>query len=145
MYFIFKPKMDMSNGLPFTETLIESRQKTIADFMISGGKNSLSQKKEFAAVQLNPRVYSHPFHNVLPRSRKNRVDLKECIGDICCSRLQETSLIGGTSVQNSHRDVIRNLSKVVFDNEGVLFAICGANGQIRVFDFDECVASMVLK
>ena len=29
-----------------------------------------------------------------------------------------------------------------FDRDGVLLAVCGSNGLIRIFDFDECTAAM---
>ena len=33
-------------------------------------------------------------------------------------------------------------SHISFDRDGVLLAVCGSNGLLRIFDFDECTAAM---
>ena len=38
--------------------------------------------------------------------------------------------------------MLHGTSHISFDRDGVLLAVCGSNGLLRIFDFDECTAAM---
>ena len=56
------------------------------------------------------------------------------------SSSQHTGMLNGRDINPRY-----GVSECSFDRQGVLLAVCGSNGLLRVFDFDMCLAVMQVK
>ncbi len=130
------------------DELIELRQKSITDFLVSGGQpscRSLPSSNEH--YQSCPKSYCHPLNHVLHNKIKKQHSLSECMNDLSISRVKACDLTFQPSQQFTSRDIrlLSGVNTLEFDHQGVLFVAGGSSGVLRVFDLEECMIGAHLR
>jgi hypothetical protein len=135
--------------MAFIEQLVATRQQALDLFLTNGG-----QKKEYvclgseaapfirdAALLTHPLYSTCILNNAKARDQSLEINLAVHYGRNLA--VDETEIETPTSY--STRQNKYGVSSIQFDREGVLFAVGGSSGTVRVYDFDEVYARMQIR
>jgi WD40 repeat protein len=135
--------------MAYIEQLVATRQQSLDLFLTNGG-----QKKEHGCLGSEAAPFirdaallTHPLYSTCILSNaKARVQSLEASLAVHYGKnltVDETDI--ETPSSYSTRQNKYGVSSIQFDQEGVLFAVGGSSGTVRVYDFDEVYARMQIR
>lgn len=141
---------DPDDGMSFVESLVSLRQEKMSSFVVTETKTSPLLRAPLAQFEPDPRIYSSAmFNTYASRQQRQSAASKEAhfvAAKRCASSLSVLPVLL-SRVQYSEGDAKPRtpVTTIRFDKQGVLFAVGGNNGIVRVYDFDECLMRLQRK
>jgi WD40 repeat protein len=127
------------------DDLVCLKQKTIRDFLVSGGKKRNGQHIEFSFIENDPRKLCHPLRTILHPDIKMMSSLAHSMNEICALRLKESDVIIKQPTSQYDMSNTKGINSVAFDCEGLYFSLSGPGGIVRVYDFEESDVAIELR
>lgn len=150
----------MASEESFLQELTALRQRSINDFIRSGGSNaaecgpaahgmfgqSVAQFSRDVAMATHPAYWAcvqKRSHRELVQSLPYSID--SVAGQLCMQKLSISDVQLAPAGVGATAPSQQGVTEISFDNDGVLFAVGSASGAIGIYDFDECSAAMRLR